>query len=232
MKKALFLLLLLCSAAYGNECPGTVVGIHGFMVTSRTMLPLRKALRAEGFNVYLWNYPSRARTCQEHACHLVRYLQFVAAQRPGEPIHFVAHSIGSWILRAALNFPGCPEEAKCSRIVLLAPPNQGISLARKMGPVFPFNKILGDKLGREMICYDACDIQRLGSFPSTNDVFIITGTHGIHAWFDCRTNDGYVAVDETYLETPYLFKTLPLVHGQLLQNRYSLRMIRTFLLGC
>ena len=124
----------------------------------------------------LWDYPSSSQTIEEHSQLLVAELQKCAQHHKGEPIHFVTHSLGGIILRAALNHPDCPEEAKIGRAVLLAPPNQGSSFARFLNRFKLMKKILGQKSGKQLLTANTFDY--LGQFPEKLDVLIISGTFG------------------------------------------------------
>jgi len=228
MKKwiVLFLLSVQCLTISANE--GTVVCIHGFMTTFRSMRPIEQSLKSIGFRVCSWDYPSRRRTIAQHACNLIPYLQQIACCHPGEPIDFVTHSTGALILRAALNIPGCPEEAKMGRAALLAPPNQGSILAHRFRHFEPAQFLMGSKSGWELMHYDSDDIECLGSFPPTMQVLVIAGTKGNYIWF-CQPNDGFITVDETALDTPYYWTSFPVKHGDLISCPPVLCCLRTFL---
>ena len=198
------------------------------MTNSLSMRRIERSLQCIGLPVCSWDYPSRRRTIQEHACNLVCYLQQIAEANPEVPISFVTHSTGALVLRATLNTPGCPEEAKMGRAALLAPPNQGSSLAHRFRNVLPVNMFMGEKSGRELMCYDTCAIQAFGPFPKTMQILVIAGTRGNPLLF-CEPNDGYVTVQETALETPHYWTSFPLRHGELITNSYVLQCLDTFI---
>ena len=222
----LFVVSIQCFALKASA--ETVVCLHGFMTTYRSMFTIKKALTGGGFTVYNWDYPSRQCTIEQHACNLVPVLQQLAAHNPGEPIDFIAHSTGSLILRAALNLPGCPEEAKTGRAVLLAPPNQGSELGNRYRNFAPIRFAMGSKTGRELMCYDACDVHNLGTFPDSMEVLVIAGTNGNCLLFN-KPNDGYITVSETALDTPYYWKCFPVTHSGLLTNPTVLCYMKRFL---
>ena len=93
-----FLILLSASFALlhatGCEQKGSVVSIHGFLGAPWHMYYIERGLEAEGWHVTSWGYPSRERTIEEHAASLREEARKLAQRRPGEPIHFVAHSMG------------------------------------------------------------------------------------------------------------------------------------------
>jgi len=227
MKKVLLLAFLIQSLAFGE----TVVAIHGFLSNSYSMKPVRHMLYHSGFDVCMWEYPSRQKFLGEHACHLVTTLQKIACAHPGEPISFVTHSIGALVLRAALNQPGCPQEAKIGRAVLIAPPSQGSSLARSCRSVLPIAIVMGRKAGWQLMHYRPREIAcNFGEFPATMRVFVIAGTKGNKIFFD-KPNDGYLTVEETYLNTPFYFSAFPINHGNLLKRPEVLYCMRNFLLA-
>ncbi len=231
MKKALLLLVLVFQLIAFEARGDTVVGIHGFISTWRSMKPIQCSLEACGFDVCLWDYPSRRRCIQEHARNLIPVLQQIACSNPGRPIHFVTHSTGGLVLRAAVNTPGFPEEAKIGRAVLLAPPNQGSSLARRFRGFMPVEFAMGDRSGWQLMNYDPCDMTMFGDFPASMDVLVIAGTNGNSCLFS-EPNDGYVTVTETRLNTPYYFKCFPLSHGELITSAPVLCCMRTFICDC
>lgn len=209
---------------------GSVLDIHGFMVTPNAMLKLERTLLKAGLNVFPYKYDARNETIECHAIRLKERLKKMACSSPQEPINFVCHSIGGVVLRAALSLPDCPEEAKVGRAVLLAPPNQGSFLARKFRNVLPLRWVLGTKSGWELMYYTPSDMERLGQFPCTMQVLVIAGARGTRIAFQGRLNDCYLAVEETRLNTPHALIVLDVTHGGLLTSDLSLRITRDFLL--
>jgi len=233
MKKYILFLVLtfLSLQGFGQEHP-RVVCIHGFMVTARSMRMVSRILDCGGAETYVWSYPSRKRTIQEHACHLAYYLQEIAAECPGEPINFVAHSTGGVILRAALNLPECPEEARIGRAVLLAPPNKGAILARRFRDFYPIRLALGTKSGRNLMCWCESDIKALGEYPETMDIMVIAGYRGSTLLFN-QPNDGFVTLRETMLDIPHRRIELNISHDQMVTSRSVLSIVENFIFcGC
>jgi triacylglycerol esterase/lipase EstA (alpha/beta hydrolase family) len=231
MKKFLLtlsILTLFFISLYAED--GSVFCIHGFFRTSRCMLPMGRALKREGLRPYLWAYPSRSRTIEEHAAHLVEDLKSVAAQYPNRPIHFVTHSLGGLILRATLNHPDCPQEAKCGKALLLAPPNKGSRLARQLHGCPLFRFVFGDKSGKQLLTYGEEEINQLGHFPEGMKVCIIAGNKGnkiAHNWLK-ESNDGKVAVSETHLSTPHHHLTYYVTHTWIMTHKKTLQFARAF----
>lgn len=227
MRKGILLFLLVFQWVTLNAQEGTLVCIHGFMANHRSMHTIAKSLKGVGFPVYCWQYASRQKTIEEHACSLIPILQEISCYRPGEPINFVTHSIGALILRAALNLPDCPLEAKIGRAALIAPPNQGSRLAYRFRNFLPVKLAMGTKSGWQIMHYDICAIERFGFFPDTMQVLVIAGTKG-RSMFINEPNDGFIAIDETALDTPYYWTCFKLAHGELLKSAAVLCTLRSF----
>ncbi len=204
----------------------SIVCVHGFLGSPRNMRYLVKNFQAEGSNVINWKYPSRDKTIEGHAEDLVITLQEISSKNPGKPIHFIAHSMGSLVVRKALNHPSCPSEAKRGKAVLFGPPNQGISLARYLSPYTLMKKIAKSSAGKELMAEK--DFEHLGSFPPSMPVLVIAGTCGYNPLITGE-NDGVVAVSETFLTTPHKHIKLYRGHKSLLFSKKALGLAKEFL---
>jgi hypothetical protein len=227
-KRILFFLLLLQFSAFATS-DRYVIAIHGLMGDANTMRSIERQFRGCPIHVNLWHYPSTEGTICAHAQALFALIQQVAKERPEQPIDFITHSVGALILRQALNIEGVPNEAKIGRAVLLAPPNQGSRLARESKGLLPVHWALGTKICCELMNYDACRIQAIGPFPSEMEVLVIAGYKGNNLLFK-EPNDGFVAVSETALETPFFFESFKVNHSALLTHPKVIASARCFLL--
>ena len=222
MKQTFFMLtVLLISVMTAGE---PVYLIHGFMRTSASFQQMATTLQAKGFKPHLWDYPSRDRTIEEHSNVLVHHLQKTA--RKNQPIHFVTHSMGGLILRAALNNPKCPHEAKIGKAVLIAPPNRGSQYGRALGKLKPMKKYLGSKSGHQLL--HSQNFDHLGTFPSSLNILVIAGTLGWNPTID-GPNDGKVSVSETRLNTPHYHTTVPCGHSWIMRAKPTINKTLTFL---
>ncbi|NGX39373.1 MAG: hypothetical protein KR126chlam1_00699 [Chlamydiae bacterium] len=194
----------------------SVYCLHGFMRRAASMKHMAKPFQKHGYETHLWDYPSREQTIEEHAEALVHELKKTAKRNPGKSMHFVTHSLGGIILRAAVNHPDCPEEAKNGRAVLLSPPNQGSSFGHFLNKIGPIRKYLGTKTGKQLLTTHNFD--HLGQFPESMEVLVISGTFGWNPTTEGK-NDGKIAVAESCLVTPHKHITVFAGHSWIMTSR-------------
>jgi pimeloyl-ACP methyl ester carboxylesterase len=211
MRTLIFSVLLSSFASgslFGKE---SLVCIHGIMGSPWSLHLYAKNFKRQGFEVTNWGYPSRDKKIEDHAADLVEELNRIAKEKPGEPIHFLGHSMGCLIIRCALNLPDCPKEAKIGRAVLLAPPNRGATFARYLNR-FPIPRMIAKHLSGKQL-FTKTSFDDLGKFPDTmEEVLVIAGTLGINPFIP-ESNDGAVGVEETKLQTPHKHITINRGHN-------------------
>lgn len=102
-----------------------VVLVHGVASHRSVMWPIAYRLWYDGFRAETWSYITFFRSIESHAD---RFAAYISKQFANESkVHIVAHSMGSIVVRVALNRI---EPSRVGRIVLLAPPNAGSPVAR------------------------------------------------------------------------------------------------------
>lgn len=178
----------------------TVYCVHGFMRKTSSMNKMASGFEKKGYIVRNWGYPSKEKTVQEHAEDLLKDLQEEVKKNPGEPIHFVTHSLGGIIVRAVHNLPECPKEVKQGKIVMLAPPNQGSAFGQFLRHVGFARKIFGRKAGQQIL--HSKNFDYIGQFAEGKKILIISGTYGWNP-FAKGKNDGKISVTECCLSTPH-----------------------------
>jgi pimeloyl-ACP methyl ester carboxylesterase len=108
-----------------------VIFIHGFLSKRLLMKPLEWQVARRGFPTSLWGYASYSGSLRKHAARLRPVLE--QANAANKNFHVVAHSMGSIVLRLALQEGPLPN---LGRVVLMAPPNHGIPAAKWVGLFF------------------------------------------------------------------------------------------------
>lgn len=184
-------------------------------------------------NIVPFTYASTRDPLPEHAAALREVIENL----PGRPRwNAVGHSMGNIVLRTAIaqwQANGDPTGAlqRLDRVVMLGPPNQGSSFARKLSQLGLFETITGKSgmmlgpLWREMLehvgippCPFAVIAGDISSLPVQNP------------WLD-GPSDGVVTVDEAKLDGMREFATVPVLHSFLMQDPRCVDATVEFLMG-
>ena len=137
--------------------------IGGFRSKAHQWLPLQHTLAQHGMLPVAWTYYAKATTFEEQVEDLAEALERHKSHVGTCKVHFVAHSYGALVLRGALravNWGGhalspagalspCAQ-ADGSRVVLIAPMNQGCALARQLGQGLLGKAFLGSACGQQL----------------------------------------------------------------------------------
>lgn len=190
-----------------------VVLLHGLARGHGSMARLGRALRAQGFETWSRTYPSRKHTLSYLAGALTDELIAAAGDRP---LCAVTHSMGGIVVRHL----GDPR-LRWSRIVMLAPPNQGSLLAAGL---------VRNPLFRWFYGPAGAELADASTWPDPPAPFgVIAGTRSlaltnVTSWTMGRRfppgvrNDGTVAVDETRLAGMTAFAEVDATHTWIMNS--------------
>jgi pimeloyl-ACP methyl ester carboxylesterase len=197
----------------------TVVLVHGIWMTGLACVPLRSRLRAAGFGVRLFSYPSLTLTPAESAARLRHALRYVE----GDVVHFVGHSLGGVVLLHLFR-DGPPERA--GRVVFLGTPARGSAVARVLAESALSRPVLGRSTEGGL----------LGGVPAwrgERDLGVVAGTlpFGLgRALCDLpEPHDGTVAAAETEVEGAADRWFVPVSHTGILVSSAVARGVAAFL---
>ncbi|MDD3118124.1 MAG: alpha/beta fold hydrolase [Victivallales bacterium] len=170
-----------------------VIMVHGLIRRGRCMSHLGRRLCRAGYTVYLYDYPSTRKRIAAHGKDLLVFMDDVAAESSGKRLHFVTHSMGGIITREALALlsarkTGTLPTQDIGRIVMLAPPNHGSDIARKVVRLLPFSRRLIKPLEELSSAPDAY-IHRVPVPPPRFAVGVIAGK------FDGKVSLPYTRLD-------------------------------------
>jgi pimeloyl-ACP methyl ester carboxylesterase len=110
----------------------TVVLVHGLAALPFVMRPLAQSLSSHFAEVVNWGYPSLWSRIERHGRELAELLRRLDGDQGDGRIHLIGHSMGGIIGRLALA-EYLPR--RIGRFIMLAPPNRGSHVARRLAPV-------------------------------------------------------------------------------------------------
>jgi len=224
------------SESFPKPKPRVVITLHGLIRSREAMEGIGAYLQKEGD--YEWvnvTYASTRRSIDQHAESLAKV---IAGLDGVEEINFVGHSLGNIVVRrylgeAAASEPKWKVDPRIKRFVMLGPPNNGAELARR----FRENKLVAMIIGPsgKQLGGDWETVSTKIGVPRC-EFGIIAGGNGTDngATPLVKGDDDFiVAVAETRLPGARDFRTVNLLHGQLMNDpqvrSYVLKFLRD---GC
>lgn len=199
----------------------TVILIHGLWMRGMVLLPWQHWLRAEGFVVRRFSYPSWRKGLADN----LRLLSSFVNETPGPVIHLVGHSLGGLV---ALSMLAQQADPRIRRVVLLGTPYA----ACHCGFTLAATPVLAALVGRS---FTDCFKLTPPAPPSATQIGVIAGTRrnglGLGRLIPglARPNDGLIAVAETRLDSARDSIELNVSHSGMLASRACVRQIANFL---
>jgi len=194
--------------------------------TKRSMSLLERRLRKAGFNTANIGYPSLSRNIKQIADeHLAPAIDRCKAEGASR-VHLVTHSLGGIIVRQYLQESKLPAG---SRIVMLAPPNQGSELAELLKKNFFYRWLMGPAAQELGIGPDSVPLS-LGPIPV--ETGIITGTRSLMPFSNMifkGPNDGKVSIERAKLTGMRDFLVLAAGHSFIMRNHTVIKQVIHFL---
>jgi pimeloyl-ACP methyl ester carboxylesterase len=208
------------------EAREEVILLHGLCRTSRSMIPMAKALTQAGYTVRNVNYPSRSASIAQLAETAVGQAVADCGRDGATKIDFVTHSLGGILVRSYLARHSVPA---LGRVVMLGPPNQGSEVVDRLGSWRLFKKINGPA-GSELGTGKDSTPNQLG--PANFCTGVIAGNWTIN-WINSLlipgSDDGKVSVKRTKLAGMADHIVIPSAHPFLMRNRTAIRQTVYFL---
>ncbi len=200
--------------------------LHGLCRTSRSLVPMERALTAAGYRVLNVDYPSRTATIEALSeAAIGRAVAECQLHRPVK-IHFVTHSLGGILVRSYLARHTVPS---LGRVVMLGPPNQGSEVVDKLGAWWFFRKLNGPA-GSELGTDNNSPPNQIG--PANFCAGVIAGDRSINwinSWLIPGPDDGKVSVARTKLAGMTDHLILHTTHPLMMRNRTAIRQTLHFL---
>lgn len=209
------------AAAEGAHAKDTVILIHGFIGAPSDLGDIEQRLNEEGYQTLNMKYDSRSGTIEALADEVFeRALSAVPIDRK---VSIVTHSMGGLLARSYLERHSIPS---LERMVMIAPPNHGSEVAGELSQYSLYREFSGPS-GVELGALQLTP-RKIGNY----ELGIIAGTASVNPIFSPilpGPDDGYVALESTWLLGMNDFITIPSSHGLITGNASTIEEIVHFL---
>jgi esterase/lipase len=203
-----------------------IILLHGLCRSSRSMMPMKRALSQAGYKVLNMDYPSRSGSIEKLSDEAIGGAVSDCQRDGAQTIHFVTHSLGGILVRSYLTRHTI---SNLGRVVMLSPPNQGSEVVDKLGSFWFFKKINGPA-GNELGTHKNSTPNQLG--PANFCAGVIAGNRSIN-WINSLIipgrDDGKVSVERTKLAGMTDHVVVRAAHPFLMRNRTVIQQTIHFL---
>ncbi len=203
-----------------------IILLHGLGRSSVSMKGVQWRLEDEGFAVINNSYSWLRKSIEEIAPIVIDEGLSDCADLGLSQIGFVTHSMGGILLRQYVHSKPI---AGLGRVVMLAPPNQGSTMADHLLASEMLEPLLPESTHQLGTGEDSLP-KRLG--PVNFELGVIAGTDTralLSPGLDDMANDGTVAVQETYVQGMQDFIALPVDHSFMMWRDAVLDQVVQFL---
>ena len=203
-----------------------VVMLHGLTRTRVSLRRLERHLSRAGYRVINLVYSSNRLSIDTLADRVLADIIARCCQESGTTVHFVTHSIGGIVVRRYLQRHPVPN---LGRVVMLAPPNQGMELVDRYGGTRLFRLIYGPA-GQQLATGADSFVATLG--PATFELGIIAGNRSLNPLFSRLIpgpDDGVIAVERTKVDGMTAHMVVPYTHTFIMFQRPVFRQVIHFL---
>lgn len=193
-----------------------VVLLHGLARSSKSMVPLQKALSEKGYGTCNIDYPSTDYTIEQLCQNYLPESLKSCIPDDAERIHFVTHSMGGILARYYLkNNP----LKNLGKVVMLSPPNAGTEVVDRLGNIFIFKMLNGPASTQLGTGPDSVPNQ-LG--PVDFELGILTGSKTINPILSAMipgNDDGKVSVKRAQVQGMSDFMVVPHSHPFIMRSK-------------
>ena len=204
-----------------------VILLHGLGRFRQSMRRIEKHLKNLGYATINLAYPSTTKSIEMIAeTHLERAVETCKASK-AQKIHFVGHSLGGIIVRQYMQRHSVPNG---SRLVMLAPPNQGSEIVDLLRHIIFYKWFIGPA-GHEIGQGPESIIRRLK--PIGIEVGVIAGNRSMNPLFSMfldGPDDGTVSVKNTMLPGMSDFIIVHSTHTFIVRHPVVIRQVGHFLM--
>jgi pimeloyl-ACP methyl ester carboxylesterase len=203
-----------------------VVLLHGLARSSKSMIPLQKALSKKGYGTCNIDYPSTDYPIEYLSENYLPDALKRCIPDDADRVHFVTHSMGGIVLRHYLKNNSMK---RLGSVVMLSPPNAGTEVVDTLGNIFIFKALNGPASIQLGTGSDSVPIE-LG--PVDFKLGILTGSKTINPILSALIpgeDDGKVSVQRAQIQGMSDFMVVPHSHPFIMRSKETIKQTIYFL---
>jgi pimeloyl-ACP methyl ester carboxylesterase len=211
--------------AMATEC---VALLHGLGRTSASMSKMAQYLSEYGYSTIMVNYPSRKFHIHDLTEQFVLpQISYAMSGKTCDKLHLVGYSMGGIVSRYIIAYH---KPKNFGRAVLIASPNQGSELVKKISTYFWFDSIFGP--GAEDLMIDS-EFMSILPDASTYEAGVISGNLTMNPLTSLFVlngpDDGTVSVNSTMINGMKDHIVIPATHHTIVNDYRTLQQTERFI---